>query len=258
MKTADPCGLTVLRSYGFTKSIGGYFGLELFDGEHFYKNAIKLQTARNCFEYVILTKQYRKIYIPYYTCEVIVEPLKRHNIDYKFYRINELLEPVETIDLSAGEAFLYTNYFGIKDDAVNRLSKLYGEHLIVDNALAFFSQPIEGIDTFYSPRKFLGVADGGYLYTDKISTNTFEQDVSFDRMSFLLKRIDISAEAAYNDFQKNESSLSNMPIKNMSNLTDSILRGIDYEIVQNKRLENFRFLHNALKDENRLKIDFSC
>jgi len=240
------------------KSIGGYFGLELSAGEHYHKNAIMLQTSRNCLEYVLVTKRYKKIYIPYYTCEVILEPLKRNNIEYQFYHVNELLEPTETIDLSDGETFLYTNYFGVKNEAVKRLSKLYGKQLIIDNAQAFFSQPIDGIDTFYSARKFFGVADGGYLYTDQKSTDTFEQDVSFDRMSHLLKRIDLSPEEAYTDFKKNDHSLNNMPVKTMSNLTDSILRGINYEKVLEKRKENFEVLHSALKDENQLPIDFTC
>ncbi len=34
------------------KAIGGYFGLELRHGEHYHKDAIRLNTARNCFEFV--------------------------------------------------------------------------------------------------------------------------------------------------------------------------------------------------------------
>ena len=239
------------------KSIGGYFSLELQTGDHYHKNAIMLNTARNCLEYVLLSKQYKKIYIPYYTCEAIVEPLVRQNIDYEFYHINELLEPVETYELCADELFLYTNYFGIKNEVVKRLSELYGKQFIADNAQAFFTRPLEGVDTFYSPRKFFGVADGGYLFTDKILNETFKQDISFDRMSHLLKRIENSAEYAYADFQKNEGSLINEPIKKMSNLTESILPGIDYETARKKRLENFRILHSALKNNNLLQCDFS-
>ena len=109
------------------KSIGGYFCLELATGEHYHKNAIRLQTSRNCFEYVLLGKKYKKVHIPYYTWEVMLEPLKRNNIEYQFYHVNELLEPLNTIDLSAKEAFLYTNYFGIKDKAVEHLTKIYGK-----------------------------------------------------------------------------------------------------------------------------------
>ena len=34
------------------KAIGGYFELELRNGAHYHKDAIRLNTARNCFEYV--------------------------------------------------------------------------------------------------------------------------------------------------------------------------------------------------------------
>lgn len=34
------------------KAIGGYFELELRKGEHYHKDALRLNTARNCFEYV--------------------------------------------------------------------------------------------------------------------------------------------------------------------------------------------------------------
>jgi hypothetical protein len=240
------------------KSTGGYFGLELRAGEHEHRNAIMLNTARNCLEYILLAKQYAKIYIPYYTCEVIIEPLKRNRIDFEFYHVNELLEPAKTYRLSANEAFLYTNYFGFKNEAVKQLSGVYGKQLVIDSAQAFFARPLEEIDTFYSARKFLGVADGGFLYTDRLLNKTFEQDMSFDRMSHLLKRIDISAEAAFLDFRKNDDSLKDTPIKEMSKLTEHILRGIDYQTVKEKRMENFRVLDSELKKMNRLPIDFSC
>ena len=240
------------------KSIGGYFSLELQTGEHYHRNAIRLNTSRNCLEYILIAKQYQKVYIPFYTCEVIIEPLKRNRIEYEFYHVNELLDPVETFELSAHQAFLYTNYFGLKNKTVERLAKLHGKQLIVDNAQSFYAPPVDGVDTFYSARKFFGVADGGFLYTDQRLTNTFEQDVSFGRMSHLLKRIDCSAELAYEDFRKNDDSLINNPIRTMSNLTDAILRSIDYKTIQEKRLENFQILNSALKKENLLAIDFSC
>ena len=157
-------------------AIGGYFGLELRKGEHYHKDALRLNTARNCFEYVLLVRKYKKVYIPYFTCEVMLEPLQRHQIQYEFYHINEQLEPIENIVLQEGEAFLYTNYFGLKQSCVERLAKVYGKQLIVDNAQAFFAPRLDGIDTFYSPRKFFGVADGGYLYIDKLLDVELQKD----------------------------------------------------------------------------------
>src|SRR5690606_38550323 len=100
------------------QEIGGYFGLELKAGTHYHNEAIRLNTARNCFEYILRAKEYKKVYIPFYTCEVLLEPLTKLKIAYTFYHINECLEPVEIISLKADEAFLYTNYFGVKQNAV--------------------------------------------------------------------------------------------------------------------------------------------
>lgn len=169
-------------------AIGGYFGLELRHGEYYHKYAIRLNTARNCFEYVLRSRQYTKIYIPYYTCEVMLEPLNKLGVQYEFYSVNEKLEPIVLPDFKENEAFLYTNYYGLKQDCVLKLAGRFGNRLIVDNAQAFYAKPIQGIDTFYSARKFFGVADGAYLYTDKLLEEEFPQDESFDRMSSFVEK----------------------------------------------------------------------
>ena len=236
------------------EAIGGYFELELKQSSHYHSDAIKLNTARNCFEYILRAKQYKKVYMPFYTCEVMLEPIRKLNIKYEFYSIDEQLDPVFKKELQADEAFLYTNYFGLKQKSVEILAKKIGNNLIIDNAQAFFAKPIDGIDTFYSARKFFGVADGAYLYTNTVLPDCFEQDISFDRMSHLLKRVDIGAELAYDDFKNNDNALVSQPIKLMSKLTDKILSGIDYEYIKQIRLKNFIYLHSALKSKNLLHI----
>lgn len=237
--------------------IGGYFELELREGEHYHRNAIRLNTASNCFEYVLRARNYAKVYIPYYTCEVMLEPIWKLHIEHEFYHIDEKLEPTNLPKLDANEAFLYTNYFGLKQDCVKRLVLEYGSQLIVDDAQAFYAEPLEGIDTFYSARKFFGVPDGAYLYTDKPLRQEFEQDCSYNRMAHLLKRIDLGPEAGYQDFRTNEELLCNQEIKRMSKLTEALLCGIDYESAKRKRRENYVVLDNALKDSNliHLKMD---
>ena len=237
--------------------IGGYFELELRKGEHYHKNAIRLNTARNCFEYVLRTRNYKKVYVPYYTCEVMLEPIKKQGIGYEFYPINASLEPVELPVLKEEEAFVYTNYFGLKQDCVKRLAKAYGAQLIVDNAQAFYAEPIQGIDTFYSVRKFFGVSDGAYLYTETRLEQDLEQGVSFNRMAHLLKRIDLSAESGFLDFRFNDDSLCGQGIKTMSRLTEAVLCGIDYESAKRKRRENYAFLDKALSDSNRIHLELN-
>ena len=237
------------------EAIGGYFELELPKGTHYHKDAIRLNSAKNCFEYLLLARKCKKVYIPYYTCSVMLHPLRKLGVKYEFYHINELLEPVVLPKLETDEAFLYTNYFGLKQDCVNRLAEVYGNQLMVDNAQAFYSEPVQGIDTFYSPRKFFGVPDGAYLYTEKRLEQEFEQDVSYGRMSHLLKRIDLGAEAGYQDFRNNDETLSNQDIKWMSKLTESLLLGIDYEAAKQKRRDNYAFLNGVLKDSNLIHFE---
>lgn len=240
------------------KAIGGYPELELRKGEHYHKDALKLNTARNCLEYILLARKYSKVYVPYYTCEAVLEPFEKSPfpISYEQYHIDKDLEPIELPELKENEAFLYTNYFGLKQDCVERLSTHYGVKLIVDNSQAFFDMPVKGIDTFYSARKFFGVPDGAYLYTDtKLKdhyTGELETDISYDRMSALTKRIDLGAEAGYEDFQDVENSLSRQPIKHMSKLTDALLRSIDYNNIREIRRKNFKNLYWSLFQKNKL------
>ena len=163
-------------------SIGGYFELELPQKAEYHKSALALNTGRNCLEYILRARGYKKVYLPYYSCEVLLEPFNKLDVEYCFYHINGSLELEQLVTLQDGEALLYINYFGLKQDYVASLSATYGKQLIVDNTQAFYAKPIKGIDTFYSCRKFFGVADGAYLYCSQSLDIELEQDQSWERM----------------------------------------------------------------------------
>jgi hypothetical protein len=239
------------------KPIGGYFELELNKGEEYHKDAIKLNTGRNCLEYIIKASSIKNIYIPAYTCNVILEPIKKLKLKYEFYSINQYLDPLFNKLLKANEALLYTNYFGIKDITIIKLSEMYKENLIVDNSQSFFSKPLNILGTFYSPRKFFGVPDGGYLYCKKKSNEHLLTDLSYKRMEHLIRRLDTTAELGYSAFVKNDKALSNHSIKQMSNLTSALLKSINYKAIQEKRISNYNYLHDKLKALNELKIDLN-
>lgn len=238
-------------------SIGGYFELELRTGNEYHAAAIRLNSGRNALEYILSAKNYRKIYLPFYTCEAVLEPVLKLNVSYEFYHIDEKFEALFPVDhLEEGEVFLYTNYFGLKDEYIYHLNSKC-PHLIIDNAQAFYSKPLKGIDTFYSPRKFFGVPDGGYLYTDKPSETNFEQAISFKRFEHLIRRIDISAEDGYPIFSQNEASLKDLPILAMSTLTSKLLCNIDYDYIASKRRSNYIYLEERLRESNRLTLQLN-
>ena len=236
------------------KPIGGYFSLELPLKEEYHKEAIRLNTGRNCLEYILRARGYKKVYVPYYTCEAVMEPINKLGIPYEFYHIDIHFEIRDRFTLKADEALLYTNYFGLKQRYVEQLAEKLGSRLIVDNTQAFYAKPLNGIETFYTCRKFFGVADGAYLYTDKLLDEEFEQDESWNRMTHLLKRIDLSAEQGFADFRRADDGLDNQPIRKMSKLTQRIMQSIDYELAAKKRRENYLILQEALGDENNLTL----
>lgn len=235
-------------------AIGGYFSLELPLREEYHKDAIRLNTGRNCLEYILRVRGYKKVYVPYYTCEAVVEPINKLGIPYEFYHIDIHFEVRDRFTLKEGEALLYTNYFGLKQRYVEQLAEKTSTRLIVDNTQAFYAKPIPGIDTFYTCRKFFGVSDGAYLYTNKLLDGDFEQDESYDRMAHLLKRIDLSAEQGFADFRKVDDGLDNQPIRKMSKLTQRIMRSIDYEEAAKKRRENYQMLHEVLGEDNKIQL----
>ena len=234
--------------------IGGYFSLELPKGEEYHKDAIRLNTGRNCLEYILKARGYKKVYLPYYTCEVVLEPFEKLGVPYEFYHIDINFEIRDRFTLKANEALLYVNYYGLKQRYVEQLAEKTGDRLIVDNTQAFYAKPIAGVDTFYTCRKFFGVPDGAYLYTDKKLDEDLELDLSFERMASLTKRIDLGAEAGYADFRETSQNLVGQPIKYMSKLTQRLMQGLDYTGIAKQRRDNYIQLYSALGTSNTLNL----
>ena len=238
------------------REVGGYFELELENkGSFIHDDGVLVNTGRNALELILSNLPNNpKVYIPKYTCEVILEPFQKLGIQYSFYSVNFQLEIADEIVLEQNDYLLYTNYFGVKDNYVKFLVSQYPNQIIIDNAQALFIEPTAMC--FYSPRKYVGIPDGGIAYMDKsIDVAEYEQDRSFDRCLHLLKRIDLDSRAGYADFKYNSSLLKNQPIRKMSRLTQALLSAIDFEKVRSKRRENFAALHSLLGSSNKLELD---
>lgn len=227
-------------------AIGGYFELELPRFPELHAEAIALNSGRFCLEYILRCKKYSKVYVPYFTCDSAVEPLEKLGVPYEFYHIDKDYHITDDIRLQDGEALMYTNYWGLQDEYCKQLACQYQKQLILDYTQAFFSKPIAGIDTFYSCRKFFGVPDGGYLYTDAKIDFELEQDESYTRMESLVKRIDLSPEAGYDDFHRTSEEFHHIPIRRMSNFTKRMMQGINYGYAAQQRLDNYNFLRKHL------------
>ncbi len=148
------------------KEIGGYFKLEFQGKEGYHKKALKLNSGRNCFKYILEIQRVTKVYIPNYIFDSIIEPV--------------------------------------------------------------------------------------------------EEDLS-ENYNQLIGRIKYCASNYFENYQQAEQHLANAPLKLMSKLTTKILNSIDYKDVKRRKKRNYNFLHNELKQFNKLDINltnietpFSC
>ncbi len=247
------------------KEIGGYFEMELgpCNLSHVPKG-ILVNSGRHALEYILksLGRDITTVWIPYYTCEVVAEPIIRCGIERKYYHINNYLEIADNVSLGEGEYIIVNNYFGIKDLYISKAADKYPNHLIVDNAQAFYCSPLPNTYAIYSPRKFFGLPDGGIASGVTGYEEELPEGHSYNRCSHLLKRIDIGASSGYQDFKGNSRELKDESLTNMSNLTRTMLGAIDFDRAKIKRRINYEILHSALSTSNRLSLpendSFNC
>lgn len=232
------------------REIGGYIELDTYTGKILHDDGIKLNCGRNALAYLIKAKKIKKLLMPKFMCDSCAKVLADNDVDVQYYSIGLDFKP----QISERRDWLYVvNFYGQLSNAY--LASL-GEKVIVDNAQAYFQQPIAGVDTLYTCRKFFGVADGAILYTDKLLTIE-EQDESFERMRFLLGRYERTAGEFYSEYVENNQFFKNEPIKRMSKLTNNLLRALDYDAIEKQRTENYIYLNEHLYERNQLSLTAS-
>ena len=243
------------------KEYGGYLPLELKERNELfdrYPNAkvARFNSGRASVVAAVLAVQPKKLYIPRYNCSVVREALQQAGLNYSFYSLNNELEPA--LDgIEEGAWLLYVHYFGTaSEEKIARIAKKY-KNVIFDNTQAFFAKPVldGNCMNVYSPRKFVGLVDGGYLVWSgkREVSEDYPQDVSWERAGFLFKSIELGTNAAYKDNLDSKVCLAD-GIKRMSVLTQRMLRSLDYDALAEKRDRNYRVLIEKFKGINQLKL----
>jgi hypothetical protein len=240
-----------------SSAIGGYFELELPESTgELYPTALKYQSGRAAFASLLQHVRPARIWMPWYNCETMLEAAQSAGAAVQRYGINSDLRPEHLDGFGADDCLLYVNYFGVCDRQVSAvLRDVPRERVIIDHAQAFYDPPRDCLGTLYSPRKFFGIPDGGYLLTRLPVQPPPERDTqSFERLQALLLRLAEGPEAGYAEIQKARSSLRGQPPRKMSALTEAMLCRIDYGGALLRRNENFLTLHRALSARNRFPL----
>ena len=234
------------------KEIGGYLELECFSGPLFHDNALALSSGRACLAYLIEQRSIDRILLPDLLCDVVWQVCGVYGVQARSYAVGPDLRPESMPQPGKNEWLYLVNYYGqLTEDEIAEYVARFPK-VIVDNAHAYFTPALPGVDTLYTCRKFLGVADGGFLYTDA-KGKRLTRDESHGRMDFVLGRFERPAGDFFPEAQRNNAKLEIFP-KRMSPLTENLLRAVDYDRVRNARTENFNRLHAALGNANELEL----
>ena len=235
------------------KEYGGYIELDTYRLPMLHEGALALNCGRNCLAYLCKAKHIKKLLLPYFMCDSVYNICKKYGVGMRFYHVNQAFKPVD-LSLAADEWLYVMNYYGqLTPEYLCELKKKYNR-VIVDNSQAYFDEPIDGTDTLYTCRKFFGVADGAFLYTDTVMNEELPTDESFERMHFLLGRFERTASEFYDEYSANNHLFADESIKKMSKLTRNLLHGIDYDYVKQRRTENFKRYHESLQVNNQLSL----
>lgn len=240
--------------------IGGYFGFSLPNfGQFPYPEAVKYNSARSAFFDLLNQNNIKKIWMPKFICDSMIEPLIILGVEIQFYDLDEKFYPKIPSHLENDSYLFYINYFGICTSIQQRLLEDYSsDQIIFDHSQAFFVTAFDSLATIYSIRKFFPVAEGGLLISKVVNNPNYAsreiEEMIVQYKHCFIRRLS-SASQGYELFKNNEISLNGCIPKKLSGITEELIHCFEYKSIQSKRLENFKFLHAQLKSINKLHID---
>jgi dTDP-4-amino-4,6-dideoxygalactose transaminase len=220
------------------------------------QSTLAFQNARSALVWLLRQKQNRRLFLPAYICPEIADAARGAGVDVRFYGVGEALAPdAAALDSAArrGDAVLGVDYFGSapSPDFLVLVNARRDLLWIEDRAQAFAPGVAAWGDwLLYSPRKLLGVPDGGLLvsYRERLAAPVTEelQDLSFVMPT--LERFEDTDEARnrewYSRYREVEARTA-VSLRKMSRLTATLLRRLDATGVAERRRRNCAVLVKA-------------
>jgi dTDP-4-amino-4,6-dideoxygalactose transaminase len=245
------------------KLIGGVFGLDdpsprASPLPHLAGRAVEFVNARSAIAFALRRLRSARVWLPSYLCDAIIASgpeTHRYPIDANL-RIasSDWLD-----DLRPNDAVLIVHYFGFRREArFIEAAVARGAHVIEDAAQALFAEPgPPSACIVYSPRKFVGVPDGGIVVWNRNFAPAAElaappREWWLGALSASLLRRDFDRGGAGREwlerFQESERRALTGDFR-ISDLSAALLRhGIDFATVRAQRIANYRRLLRHLGD----------
>lgn len=228
------------------------------------ENPFLIFNARSGIKLVIDQLKPARVWLPSYLCPSILSAINLEFSVIKFYPVGKDLMVVSDAflsDLRPDDLFLCIDYFGFPFE--NHLLKQVKQHgctLLRDCSQAlFFDFQNDQLCDFhlFSPRKFLGVPDGGILHAktklnfQSCPLSPSDEETFAEMFQAVIFRRDFDQFGGNHDwfgyFQRGESRFepSDSP---MSELSQILLKnGFDYDFIRAQRKQNYMILAERLR-----------
>lgn len=228
----------------------------------FTERSLFLVNARSGIRTVVEMLSPARAWLPSYLCACILEAIKGTEVKINFYEVDDKLQPVsrEWVDhVQRGDLVLVIDFFGFPfDNDCMRGARERGAWVLEDACQALLTDMVGVAADFvlFSPRKFLGVPDGGIL--------TFKTEHHFESIrlqqppakwwlkawfaTILRREFDLHGMSRrwFELFQETEAEAPVGPYA-MSELSRLLLKkGVSYPTVAQRRVDNYRTLEKAL------------
>lgn len=237
------------------EDIGCHFKLEKLYGTIYHDSKILLSSGRNCLRYIIRQRKIKNIYLPYFLCESLSDICTLEKINIFYYHVNERLLPIDVGKIVADSYLYFVNYFGLLRKAIPEIIDKY-KNVIIDNTHDFFNNNSFDVDIIYNYRKYFGVPDGACIVSSDLKKNpNYANGKSLNKIIEMISRDEEGEFFHYKTFLDADKYFKNEDLVYMSNFTNNYIKGIDYNKVLNKRLNNYRYLKKLLINYNSLVSD---
>ena len=254
--------------------IGGMFGLEGFEGPRPVHDApppaflglpsVRLASARGAFALLLHHLAPRRVWFPAYLCDVVLAAMPAGAVEQRLYPVSATLALEDTTwigEVEPGDLVVFISYFGFDTwSAAGEAVRARGAWVIEDACQAMLNDAFNPLAHYVvvSPRKFLGVPDGGVLVSQRGSplpagplppapTRWWLEALQASRL-----RADFDRHGGerrwYDMFCRTEPAAPLGPAR-MSELTEALLlEGVDYVGMCSRRRANYRVLLDGLPD----------
>ncbi len=204
------------------------------------------------------------VWMPSYLCPTMIEAVDQKKTNLRFYEVgyNLHISSTDWVDqIQTGDLVVLIDYFGFPlSSKVARLVKEQGGYVLEDACQALLSEHVGQYSDFvlFSPRKAIGVPDGGILVA---CCNVGFNDVELEPApsAWWLKMLEAAINRRefdqyggdrlwYRLFREADSAI---PIGYfaMSDLSRKLLsNGFEYKEICRRRIENYSILTHSLKD----------